>query len=155
LRFQRRQPVTVGAQDISQNEGVAGVALGGDGAVARAARLDDVGMDRGDEEAGLDQLVDKKPAGPLDSDRRLAGRAVSAQPRHQMVETVAIVSHGEVIEAPAGRVDNTNGMARPAPVETDENGHGYTSPSWSKVPCAGSPYGMLINRRSGQNLIGL
>ena len=40
LRRERAQAVAVGAQDVGQDEGVARVALGGDGAVARPAGLD-------------------------------------------------------------------------------------------------------------------
>ncbi len=63
LGLQCGQPMAVGAQDVGQNEGIAGIALGGDGAVARPARLDDVGMDRRDEEPGLDQHVTRSPLG--------------------------------------------------------------------------------------------
>ena len=46
LGRERAQAVAVGAQDLGQDEGVARIALGRDGAVAGPAGLDQVGMDR-------------------------------------------------------------------------------------------------------------
>ena len=51
LGRERAQAMAVGAQDVGQDEGVAGVALGADGPVAGPAGLDHVGMDRGDDHA--------------------------------------------------------------------------------------------------------
>ncbi len=155
LRLERLQPVTVGTQDVGEDVGIAGIALGGDGAVARPTRLDDVGMDRRDDEPGLHQHVDEQTARPFDRDGHLVRQTVTAQARDEMVEAVAVMGDGELIEAFAGGVEDADGMVRPAPVEADENGHGCTSLPWSKVPCAGSSRGMLINRRSGQHLAGL
>ena len=152
LWLERRQPVTVGTQDVGENVGIARVALGGDGAIAGPARLDDIGMDRNDDEPGLDQHVDEKPTGPFDGDRRLAGQAMPAQASNEIGKSIPIMGDGKVVEDLAGRVDDTDGMARSAPIETDENGHGCTSVNWSMVPGAGSPHGVLINRRSGRIL---
>ena len=74
LGRERAQAVAVGAQDVGQDEGVARVTLGGDGAVAGPAGLERVGMDRGDEEARLDQGIDQQAGWSLDRDRDL-GRA--------------------------------------------------------------------------------
>lgn len=118
--------MAVGAHDVGENVGIAGIALGGDGAITRPARLDDIGMDRDDSEPGLDQRVDEKAAKPLDGNRRCAGRAVAAQAGNEIGKAVAVMGDGKVVEDLAGRVDDTNGMARSAPIETDENGHGCT-----------------------------
>jgi len=146
---ERGQPVPVGAQDVGKDVGIARIALGGNGAIARPACLDDIGMDRRDDEAGVDQRVDEQPAGPFDGDRRLAGWPMPAQTRDEIGKPIAIMGHDKMVEDLTGSVDDTDGMARTAPVEPDENGHGCTSLNWSMVPGAGSPHGLLINRRSG------
>ena len=69
LGRERAQAVAVGAQDVGQDEGVARVALGGDGPVAGSAGLDRIGMDRGDDEARLDQGIDQEAGRSLDRDR--------------------------------------------------------------------------------------
>ncbi|MHC2295887.1 hypothetical protein ACVJBD_000093 [Rhizobium mongolense] len=141
----RRQPVALGRQNVDVDLGVAGVAAGGDAAaIAGPARLDDSGVEQGVDE----------PTGPLDGGRRLAGRAAPAQGRNEIGKPVPFVSDGKVAEAPAGRVDDTNGMARSAPIDTNENGHGCTYANWSLVPGAGScPHRVLINRRCGHILV--
>jgi hypothetical protein len=109
-------------------------------------------MDRRDEEACLHQRIDEEAARPLDGDRRLAGRAVPVETDNEIGKTVSIMVDSEAIENLAGSVDDTNGMARSAPIETDENGHECTPANWSMIPSAGSPRGVLINRRSGRIL---
>jgi hypothetical protein len=83
------------------------------------------------------------------------GRAVSAQAGNEIGKSIPIMGHGKVVEDLAGWVDDTDGMARSAPIEPDENAHGCTSQNSSMVPGAGSPHGMLINRRSGPFLVEL
>ena len=84
LRRQRAPAMAVGAQQVGQQVGVAGIALGAVAAVARAAGLDGVGMDREDLMACLDQGIDDQARGPLDGDahalRRSAPAGASARP---------------------------------------------------------------------------
>lgn len=141
----QRQPAALGRQNVDVDLGVARVAAGGDAAaIAGPARLDDSGVEQGGDE----------PTGPLDVARRLAGRAAPVQGRNEIGKPVPLVSDGKVAEAPAGRVDDTNGMARSAPIDTNENGHGCTYANWSLVPGAGSyPHRVFINRRCGHILV--
>ena len=71
---ERAEAVAIGAQDIGQHVGVAGIALTAGGAITRPAGLDDVGMDRHDRVAGGDQRVDDQAGWPLDGDRHLRRR---------------------------------------------------------------------------------
>lgn len=150
---ERRQPVALDPQNVGGDAGVAGVAAGSVGAIAAPASFDDIGVGQGVDEPGLDQHVDE-PTGPLDGDRRLAGRAIPAQAGREISKPVPLVGDGKVVQAPAGRVDDTNGMVRSAPIDTNQNGHGCTFANWGRVPGAGScPHEVLINRRSGHILV--
>ncbi|WP_217577465.1 hypothetical protein [Mesorhizobium sp. GbtcB19] len=109
-------------------------------------------MDRRHDETGLDQNIDEQPARPFNGDRHLAGLARPTQARDEIGKPVVVMGHDKVVENLAGRLDNTNGMARAASIEPNENGHGCTSQSCRMVPGAGSPHRLLINRRSGRIL---
>ena len=152
LRTERRQPMAVGTQDIGQNIGVAWVALGGDGAIARPAGLYDIGMDRRDKEPGIDETIDDEAAGALDGDRCLGRWPPSPQPGDKIGKPIKIMRYQEAFEDFTGAIEHADGVARSAPVETDEYGHVGSPASRSMIPSAGSPYGKLINRRSRQIL---
>ncbi len=150
LGRERAQAMAVGAQDVGQDEGVAGVALGGDGAVAGSAGLDGIGMDRGDDEAGLDEGIDQEAGGPLDGDRDHARRAVLLQARHEHRQPGPVVADLEPVEHHALGVDHADGVGAGAPIDADPDPHRLVSSVWRMIPIAGSPGGMLIDRRSGR-----
>ncbi len=146
---ERAQPVALGAQDVGEDAGVARIALGRDGAVARPARLHQVGVDRDDHEAGPHQGVDQQARGALDGDPRLAGLAVPGEALEQRSEALAVVVGPEPVQHRPLGVEHAHGVRAPAPVHADEHAHGLIPPRWRMVPAAGSPGGMLIDRRSG------
>ena len=150
--LERRQPMAVGTQDIGQDIGIAWVALGGDGAIARPASLYDIGMDWRDKEPGIDETIDDEAARALDGDRCLRRRSPSPKPGDKIGKPIKIMRYQEAFEDFTGAIEHADGVARSAPVETDEYGHIGSPASRSMIPSAGSPYGKLINRRSGQIL---
>jgi hypothetical protein len=121
--------VAVGAQDVGQDEGVARVALGGDGAVAGSAGLDHVGMDRSDDEARLQQGVDQEAGWPLDRDREHTWRAVLLQAGDQRCQARPVVADLEAVEHHALGVDHTDGVRAAAPVDADPYPLGSSPPS--------------------------
>ena len=141
--------MAVGAQHVGQDVGIARIAFGGNGAIARPASLDDIRVDWSNNEAGLDEAVDQKAARALDGDRSLAGLAAAAQSSDKLGKPVVIMGYSKAIKDFAGAVEHADGMARSAPVEADENGHVGSPASRSMIPSAGSAYGVLINWRSG------
>ena len=150
LRTERRQPMAVGTQDIGQNIGIAWVALGGDGAISRPAGLYNIWMDRRDNEPGIDEAIDDEAAGALDGDRCSGRRPPSPKPSDEIGKSIKIMRYQEAFEDFTGAIEHADGVARSAPVETDENGHSVSLASRNIIPSAGSPCGALINRRSGQ-----
>ena len=150
LRLERPQAVAVGAQDVGRDVGIARVALGRDRPVARSARLDHVGMDRGDDEVGLDQGVDQKSGRPSDGNRKRARWTVLAQARDQSCQTLTAVADLEPIQRFALSVDHADGVRTTTPVDADQRPHRLISRAWCRIPTAGSPGGMLIDRRSGR-----
>lgn len=139
--------MAVRAQHISQDGGLAGIALGRHRPGARPAGLYRVGMDWNDFEPGLDQMIDHKAGWSLDGDRDLAGRPMSLQPGHTAGQPFTVVTSFEPVHHASLGVDHADGVRAAAPI--DPHIHiPRTFPSlWSMVPIAGSPGGMLIDRR--------
>ena len=121
--LERRQPMAVGTQDIGQDIGIAWVALGGDGAIARPASLYDIGMDWRDKEPGIDETIDDEAARALDGDRCLRRRSPSPKPGDKIGKPIKIMRYQEAFEDFTGAIEHADGVARSAPVETDEYGH--------------------------------
>jgi hypothetical protein len=144
--------VAFGAQDVGQDEGVAQIALGRDGAEAGPAGLDQVGMDRRDDAAGSDQRVDQQAGGSLDRDRDFRRCSSPLQPREEGLEAAAIVADGkpvqDVQDLSVGN-NHAHRMTVTAAVDADHHRHGLVSSSWVIITTAGSPGGVLIHRHSG------
>ena len=145
--------VAVGAQQVGQQVGVRGIALGAMAAVARTAGLDGVGMDREDLVTSLDQRVDDQARGPLDGDAHAGTPA--RQAAHQLGQALPVVRNIEAIEHRAGRVDDAHGMGLSGPVQPDKDivAHGQTPCSCGMTARVGRRGGKLMNRRS--SLLGL
>ena len=139
--------MSVGAQQISEQVGIAGVTLGVHGGVARAAGLDDVGMDGHEREAGLDEGVDEQAAGALDGDRQLVGLAIAAQPAYEFGQPRTVMRDLETILHQAVGVDDAHGVQVPRPVQS--YGMAHRSPPSGRLPGAGRSGRSLTDGRSG------
>jgi hypothetical protein len=149
LRRQRAQAVAVGAQDVGEHEGVAGIALGAGGAVAWPTGLEQVGVDRDERMAGGDEAIDDEPRRPLDGDGQPGGGAITVQAREPGVEAGAVVADLEAVDDGAAAVDDANGVAQTVPIQPDEHGHGHLSSASRRVTRAGRSCGSRTERRSG------
>jgi len=96
------------------------------------------------------QGIDQEAGRPLDRDRDHLRRAVLLQARHQCRQTRPVVADLEPVEHHALGVDHADGVGAGAPVDADPDPHRLVSSVWRMIPIAGSPGGMLIDRRSGR-----
>jgi len=149
-RLERAEAVAIGAQDVGEDVGIAGVALAAGGPVARPARLELVGMDRHDRMAGVDEGVDDEAAGPLDGYGKLLRWRDAREPRVQSFEPFGGVLDVEPGDDRPAPVDHAGSVHRTAPVQA----HGVLAvhrlpPSSDKVSGAGRPCRSLTGRRSG------
>lgn len=103
MRRQHTPAVEVGAQQIGQQLRVGGVTLGAVAAIARAAGLDRVGVNRKDLTACVHQRIDDQARGALDGDTQAASPA--RQAAQENGQAVAVVRDLEAIEHRAGGVD--------------------------------------------------
>ncbi len=140
--------MTVGAQQVGQQVGVGSVALGAVAAIARAAGLDGVGVDREDLVTGLEQGVDDQARGALDGDTHVC--AVARQPAQHLGQAVAIVVDGKALEHVPGGIDGAHRMHGRGPVQAGEDisTHGQTPWSCGMTARVGRRDGELIDRRS-------
>jgi len=76
---QRPEAVSVGPQQVGQDVGVTGVALGTRGTIARPTRLEHVGVNRDDGVPRPNEGVDQQSVGPFDGDGQLRGRRDSLE----------------------------------------------------------------------------
>jgi hypothetical protein len=121
-------------------KGVAQIALGGDSPVAGPAGLDHVGVDRGGDEARLDQGIDQEAGWPLDRDRDHLRRAVLLQARHQRRQARPVVADLEPVEHHALGVDHAGGVRAGAPVDADPYPHRLVSSIWRMIPDCREPW---------------
>jgi len=150
LRRQCRPAVPIGAQQVGQQVGVASVALGAVAAVARAAGLDRVGVDREDLVAGLDQGIDDQARRALDGDAH--ARAKARQAAHQLGQALAVMCDLDAITHGARGVDDAHRVRMNGPVQAGEDigtsTHGQTPQNCGMTARVGRRGGKLINWRS-------
>ncbi len=146
LGGQGLEAMAIGAQQIGEQIGVAGVALGPVAAVARARGLDGVGVNGHDGEAGFEQRVDHQARGPLDGHR---GTAVVLQAALELDQAGRVMRDLEVLECGAAFVEDAHRMGSAGPVQPGiASAHGQTPTNCAKTRRAGSPRGTLTDRRS-------
>ena len=88
-RTKGTEAMAVGAEDVGEDVGVAGIALGEGGTVARTCGLEGVGVNRYDGEAGFDERVDEEARGALDGDGQLRRLAEALESADQIGEALA------------------------------------------------------------------
>jgi hypothetical protein len=142
---ERAEAMAVGAQDVGQHEGIARVGLAAGGAVAGPAGADHVGMDGDDRVAGLDQGVDDQPRRTLDGNRQFGRGRDPAQAGEQVGQARRAVAHRDAAEDLTCGIDDADGVAVAAPVETAVEWHGLTSLDWGRLTRAGRSCGSLTD----------
>ena len=140
--------MAVGAQQVGQQVGVRGIALGAVAAVARAAGLDRIGVNREDLMAGLDQRVHDQARRTFDGDAH--PRPEAGQAAQQLGQAVAVMLDLEALQHTPGGVDDTHRMDAGGPVQpTEDIGiHGQAPWSCGMTARIGRRGGKLIDRRS-------
>ena len=138
------------SRHIGKDIGIAGIALGCDGAIAGPTRLDNVGW-IGVTMKLFSTSVSTRKAGSVARWRSASRRAGSvAQTGNEIVEAISIVGDGEAME-PSSRSSTQTASTRTTEIETDENGHGCTFATGVWYPVPGRPARCRgINRRSGR-----
>ena len=106
-------------------------------------------MDRDDRVTGRDEGVDHQARGAFDGDGQFGRGGKLAQAGKQFGETGGIVVRLEAGQDGARRVEDADGVAGAAPVETGMEWHGLTSSGWDRPARAGRSCGSLTDRRSG------
>jgi len=144
-RGQGTEPVAVGAKNIGEHVGIARIALARRCPVAWPTGLDDVGMDRDDRMAGLDQSVDQQARGALDGDRDQLGRRQLGQPSPELGQALGSMRDHELIDQPTTVIDHSDRILPNPNLRTNP----CPTPSSSVTMCrVGRPCGWLIDWRS-------
>jgi len=150
---ERTEPMSIGAQDIGEHIGITGIGLTACGAVSRTAGFDDVGMDRDDRMARLDQRVDEQPRGTLNCDGHVRRRGDLAQRRQQRRKARRVMANLTTSHDLAAIVDDTDGVARATPVQSGMISHMLISSNWRSSTRAGRSGGSLTDWRSGRQAL--
>jgi len=155
---QRPEAVAVGAQDVGEDVGIAGIALAEGGAVAGPGGLEGVGVDGDDDEACLDQRIDEQAGGPLDGDGEIAGLTEALQATPQLRQSLGCVSDGERGPLGTGFVQDADVVLVAGPVDSGEVAWGSfhaAPPGNGKIRSGvGRSHRSLIDRRSGLQVLG-
>lgn len=148
LRREWAEAVAVRPQHVREEIRVAAIVLATGGAIARTARLHDVGMDRHDDVASIDERIDDETRRPLDCDRDLGGGSELREPCAQLGEPASVVRDLELPDDLPSVVDHANRVASAAPVQPSEQTH--SEPPSGRSLRAGRPCGTLTDWRSGR-----
>src|SRR5205807_4969166 len=122
-RAQRGEAMAIQAQQIRQDEGIAGVTLAAGGGVARPSRLEGVRVDGHDLEPGVDERVDEQARGPFKGDPKAAGAAEAAQTADELSEPLGGVRYRALPTDAASLVDDADRVGPTRPVDADEESH--------------------------------
>lgn len=145
----RPETMPYGAQDIGGHEGVAGVGLAAGVALAGPAGPEGVGRDRDDRMAGLDKGIDNQAGRSSDGDWHFGRHGDALEAGEQVGEAGGIVVRLEAPQDGARRIEDADGVAGAALVETRMERHGLTASGWGGLARAGRFRGLLTDRRSG------
>ncbi len=149
-RPQPSETVSIGAQHVGEDVGIARVALAASGPVARSARLQRVRVDRHDGVSGIDERIHHEATGTLDGDGELSGRRNPGEPAKEPTQPLCSVLHIELRDDGALLVDDAGGMLSTTPVESSEILHGQPPASRGiTFDRAGRSCRSLTERRSG------
>ncbi len=111
---ERAQPGPVGAQRVSEHEGVEPIVLVPGRATATAQAVDLVGADHHNGEPGLKEGVDDLAVAAFDRDLADPG---AAQPAHELAQPSAGGVDEELLGDPAPVVDDSHSVIRGGPVQ--------------------------------------
>jgi hypothetical protein len=124
-RSQRAQAVLVGAEQVGEPVGIAGVGLRAGALPARARGMEGVGVDRHYFVAGREQPVDQQPVRALDRDRQLRRVGELRQTRECIADPALAVREAEAFDDRSVLVDDAELVCPARPVDPDE--HPFTS----------------------------
>ena len=158
LRLQGVKAGAIGAQQIGEQVGIGGIALGAVTAIARTSGLDDVGVNRHHRVAGFDQGYRRQ--GPRDARWRWAvvpgdGAQRCNRASNSRNPAASWVTSNRSSTVPALSMMHTRVIARRPIQSCEPASHGQPPASWSKTCSAASPRGSLIDRRSGSHTLAL
>jgi hypothetical protein len=120
-RLQDAQPMLIGAQQVGEPVGIAGVGLRAGAFPAWPRGVEGVGVDRHDRMAGLEQTGDQQPIGPFDRDRQLTQLRELSQPFERLADPALAVREAEARNNSACFVDDAE-LVRPArPIDPDKH----------------------------------
>ena len=150
--------MAVGAQQVGEQVGVRGIALGAVAAIARPGGLDDVGMDRHDREAGSISASTIRPEGrsmAIGQLRRRRARSGAVARASSRKPSASCATSKRSRSRRCSSMTHT-ACVRAGPVQSGKaKFHGQPPVSWSMTCRAGSPRGTLIDRRSGSYTLAL
>lgn len=122
-RMQRTEAVAIGPKQVSEDEGIAGIALTAGGRVARSTGLERVRVNRADVKTGIDERVHENAGGTFEGSLKRRAAAEAAQAIAQRSEAVRGVRYRAAPTYPADVIDDANGVHLAGPVDPDEESH--------------------------------
>ncbi len=122
-RLQGAETMAVGAEEIGQQEGIAGVTLAAGGGIPGAGGFHHIRVDRHDLETCLNEGVNQHARGAFDGNRQRATVTPAPQALHQSGQTARGVRGGAAPADAAAAVDHAHRVSLTRPIETDEEAH--------------------------------
>lgn len=151
----RTETVSVGTQDVGKHVGVAGIGLSPGCSISRTTGFDGIRVNRHDRMPGFDQSIDEQPGRPFYSDGQFSRWCQLAQRCNKSREASGIMGSFPACHYPTAIIDQTDGVARAAPVQSCKQSHMPTSSHRCKSTRAGRSDGSLTDRRSGRQALAL
>ena len=122
-RAQGPEEMAIRAQQVGEDERIAGITLAAGGGVARAAGLEGVRGDGHHLEAGGDERVDEQAGGAFEGNAQGAAGVETAQAAEELGEALGRVRHGALPVDAGGLVDHADRVDLTRPVDPDEEWH--------------------------------
>jgi hypothetical protein len=119
--------MSVGAKQVGEDEGIAGVTLAAGGRVARPTRLQRIRMNGDDLEVSLRQGVNEQPRWAFERDAERPAPGEATKLPEQGGEAFGRVGDGALPAPARGVIDDTDGVRPARPVDADEESHCVSS----------------------------
>jgi len=104
---------------------------------------------------GLHEHVDDQTGRSLDGDGNVGSRRQAGEPSAKLRKSDGVMGDLDAQHDSSGFVDDADGMAGAAPVQSSEKWHGQSLLGCATLPRVGRFCGTLINRRSGPYTLAL
>jgi hypothetical protein len=139
---QHTKAVAVGASELGQHEAVKDIALATGHAIARAHRLDLVGVHREDQQTRVEQTLDQQTIGSLQRHQR---DLETDQPRAQRPDPRLVVTEPTALNDSALLVDHADRVLLAGPVNASEPRLAHRPHSFIRPGLPGSARGTLAD----------